>query len=97
MATDTSAVLIARLQPPRWLSSAAWDLNVEKAISGWRITFRPFHLVPDDSAVFRYAREGNWPGLRQLFDAGLASPYDRDQRGRPITRVRTKSIPIANL
>ncbi|KAK5463065.1 hypothetical protein LTS15_002778 [Exophiala xenobiotica] len=61
---------------PAWLSSRIWDFALLGAQSGWNIQFRTYNLVPEYAPVFRYARYGDLPALRRLFDSGEASPLD---------------------
>lgn len=79
--TDRRLVFAARIHLPWRLIQKACELSVERAISGWQLNIRVYNVVPESSLVFRYAKEGDATGLRELFKNGHASPFDRDIRG----------------
>ncbi|KAK3179767.1 hypothetical protein K4F52_008845 [Lecanicillium sp. MT-2017a] len=43
------------------------------------LELRAARVVPDSSFIFRYATEGDLPGMIELFNSGRASAYDVDQ------------------
>lgn len=60
-----------------WLKMG-WSIERGRASQGWHFTFRMYHTVSKKSLVFEYARKGDIAGLRVLFEAKLASPFDID-------------------
>lgn len=66
---------------PAWMSHRIWQLAMHKSISGWQFTLRTYGIVSSDSEVFKACDDGDLVGMRKLFDAGLASPFDHDGQG----------------
>ena len=67
-----------RVSFPTWYTKMVWDIQVIKAISGWKLTVRSYNYRPWGSPVFEYVVEGNLEKLQELFNHGKASPFDRD-------------------
>lgn len=68
--------LIARLRTPLWLYNTVWDFCCYRASFGWTTTFRVYNVVPRNSPVMRFARQGDVKNLQLLFASGDASPFD---------------------
>ncbi|KAI2620421.1 hypothetical protein GGR54DRAFT_601038 [Hypoxylon sp. NC1633] len=68
-------------QVPKWLSRRSWELHSVKAYGAWQWYMRSYSVMPQDSRAMRIAKEGSPIEMRQLFDEGLASPYDRSRNG----------------
>lgn len=63
------------------------------AYQPWDYTLRVYTVVPCDSLVFCYAADGDVAGLRVLFDAKRATPFDIDcDFGETLLHVSTISI-----
>ncbi|KAI2469516.1 hypothetical protein F4781DRAFT_213381 [Annulohypoxylon bovei var. microspora] len=69
------------LQAPAWLSQRSWELHSIKANGDWKFYLRSYSLIPQGSEIVKLVRKGSPNDMQKLFDAGLASPYDRDQFG----------------
>jgi hypothetical protein len=69
------------VQLPAWIFPRRYQLRARKAQSGWDYRFRTYYPTSYDSPVFRFCMDGNVEGLQQLFDAGLASPFNIDEDG----------------
>jgi hypothetical protein len=82
-------LFMARLTGLRWLSltSRALEVSGYKAPSGWNFTIRTFNIIPCNADVMIYARRGLLEQVQELFSTGKASPFDRDEDGRPIFTV----------
>ena len=83
--------LKARLQTPKWLFggiSRAIELYESQAQAGWDFRIQVYNVVPSESPVFRMAGVGDVAGIRELFIAGKASPFDRDENGLTVLDVR---------
>ncbi|KAF3347841.1 hypothetical protein VdG2_04077 [Verticillium dahliae VDG2] len=68
------------VQLPRWLFGRAWDYQVVKSAAGWRTNLQVWNIRPV-SSVFQYALEGELELLREMFNKGIALPFDRTQDG----------------
>ena len=66
---------------PFWLLWMSLALTL-RAPSPYRfdLNIRATRIRPDTSLIFRYAKDGNVDAIRDLFDRGLASPFDVDDR-----------------
>jgi hypothetical protein len=51
--------------------------------------FHSYNLVNIDCDLFEHDKEGNVLGIQNLFDARLATPFDRDSRGWTALHVST--------
>lgn len=79
---------VAQFRLPWLFFKRRFELSLEQATSGWQLNLRICNVVPEDSSVFVYAKDGDTSGLRELFRSGQASPFDRDQYDRPTLWVR---------
>ncbi|KAI1453100.1 hypothetical protein F4805DRAFT_388003 [Annulohypoxylon moriforme] len=75
------------VQSPTWLSWRSWELHSIKATGSWQYNLRSYSVVPDDSEIMELAKRGHSNDMRKLFEAGLASPYDRDKYGCTLLHV----------
>ena len=66
---------------PFWLCWISLALTL-RAPSPYRfdLNIRATRIRPDTSLIFRYAKDGDVDAIRDLFDRGLASPFDVDDR-----------------
>ena len=81
--------IIAQYRGPAWLVNRAWRLQASRATFGWTFRPRSFSVIPRDSAVFALATRGDTDGLKGLFSARSASPFDCDPTGWTVLHVRT--------
>ncbi|KAI0839207.1 hypothetical protein F5Y06DRAFT_286714 [Hypoxylon sp. FL0890] len=74
------------LQAPMWLSRRSWELHCIRACGAWQLNLRCYLFVPYYSKAMGLARSrrGSPRDMQKLFDAGLASPYDRCEFGRTL-------------
>ena len=54
----------------------AWDIEVSRSHSGWRVNLRTYNLIPHHSPAHEAIIEGNVQRLQELLGKGLASPFD---------------------
>ncbi|KAL2037036.1 hypothetical protein N7G274_010163 [Stereocaulon virgatum] len=78
---ETIQIYRARLHLPLWLLPKAWDLQVCKSYSGWKITLKPWSTRSYTSEVFRHALEGSKKDLLRVLKSNEASLYDRNPEG----------------
>lgn len=78
---------IFKIETPTWLSKHIWQLALDSSISGWQFTLRNYGVVSDDSEVVKACEAGDVVGMRKLFDAGLASPFDCTKQGENLLGV----------
>lgn len=76
------------IRPAPWLLARCLNVQISRTLGGWTWRGRQFQLVPDDSLIFRYCKDGNLTGVRDLFQYKLASPFDIDNRGYTPLHVR---------
>ncbi|ATY63249.1 hypothetical protein A9K55_007208 [Cordyceps militaris] len=76
-----------QLKPPNWLTRKAWSVVSSLSVSGFDITLRAYSVVPRNSPVMECAAVGDVGGLLDLFDKGLASPFDIDPDGNGLLEV----------
>ncbi|KAK6948976.1 hypothetical protein Daesc_009048 [Daldinia eschscholtzii] len=74
-------------QSPLWLSQRSWELHSNKALGAWKWNLKSYRVVPSNSKIIKLAQKGSPKDIQKLFDAGLASPYDRDERGWTLLHV----------
>lgn len=73
-------VFILRL--PKWLSQQQYDLQLQRASSGWTYTLGVCRIVPWDSPFFIACRDGRIDEVKKLLSSGQASIYDRDETNK---------------
>ncbi|KAI1374189.1 hypothetical protein F4677DRAFT_172830 [Hypoxylon crocopeplum] len=69
------------LHAPTWLSWRSWELHSIKANGAWQWYMRSYSVIPFKSKSLLTAMTGSPNEMQQLFDAGLASPYDWAENG----------------
>lgn len=67
--------------PPNWLTQKGWSIITSRSYSGFNINLRTYNVVEHDAPVMRLAYLGDIPGLLDLFDRKLASPFDISKGG----------------
>ena len=72
---------------PTCLFRNAWDLQCAKVNSGWQFNLRTYNIRPNDSQVFKAIRDGSLEQFQNMFDSGLASPFDCDEDGLTLLHV----------
>jgi hypothetical protein len=79
--THTKAVLY----PSQWLQKYGLNhgLFIRLSLSSWGLdcSLKSYRAVPDNAPIFGYCIDGNMKAVQELFDSGLASPWDNDSRG----------------
>ncbi|KAI1094010.1 hypothetical protein F5B19DRAFT_82152 [Rostrohypoxylon terebratum] len=78
-------------QLPKWLSRRAWEFYSIKSYGAWQYYLRSYSTIPPDSEILRLTIQGSPNDMQKLFDAKLASPYDRDHNGRTLLHWATCS------
>ena len=81
----TTAVLKFSL-PASWLRRI-WTFEMQRSYGRWDFTFCTYCVVPPDSPVMNYAREGNIMALQKLFESGQATPFSVDEYGSTLLHV----------
>jgi hypothetical protein len=76
-----------RMTTPEWLSNTICQLEVRRSIVGVNIFMRTYGIVPSNAPVFEACESGDIVGMQRLFDSGLASPFDHDERGMSLWEV----------
>lgn len=75
---------------PSWIYSRRFEMRWNKSCQGWNQSFRTYRIVSYDADVFHLSMEGDVEGLQQLFEKGLASPFEVDPDGRtPLHVIRS--------
>jgi hypothetical protein len=65
------------LSLPSWITSKVLELGGMRAPSGWNWMLRTYNVVPIDSKVYSFVRDGDIKSLQDLFASGEASPFDQ--------------------
>ncbi|KAI1464187.1 uncharacterized protein F4812DRAFT_453064 [Daldinia caldariorum] len=68
-------------QSPLWLSRQSWELHSIKALGAWQWNLRSYRLIRRSSEICKSIEAGSLRDVQKLFEAGLASPYDRTGNG----------------
>jgi hypothetical protein len=58
--------IIARYCAPAWLANRAWSIQALHASSGWTFSPRSYSIIPSNSIIFQYLRNGNVGGIRSF-------------------------------
>ncbi|KAF5002490.1 hypothetical protein FGRMN_315 [Fusarium graminum] len=82
---DKTQVHQMRLQLPPSLMQKAWDLQIQRAISGSTFQIRTWNTRPDDSMIFQLIRRGEIDLVNRALRTNKASLYDRNSEGRSLT------------
>jgi hypothetical protein len=73
------------LHPSPWLQNCGWrqglSMEVSRSSCSLDCGLTCYRAVLDDAPVFEYCRIGNVKAIQELFDEGLASPWDTNSRG----------------
>lgn len=64
---------------PNWFCQQQYDLQLQRASSGWTYTLGFCRIVPTGSPFFIACREGRIDEVKKLLSSGQASIYDRDE------------------
>lgn len=80
------------IQPAPWLITRCLNVQISRRFGCWTWRARQFPLVAKDALIFKYARDGNLSGVRDLFQHKLASPFDVDPRGYTPLHVRNRFL-----
>ncbi len=65
----------------QWLLSRGLSWQSFCKYGSWQYTFRTFRYIPKDSMVVKFCKKGDLANVQRMFDEGLASPFDRVDRG----------------
>lgn len=75
----------ALLYPAKWRQKFGLSYGVFMRLSlssfGLECSFKSYRAVPDNAPIFDYCMDGDIKAIQELFDSGLASPWDRNSRG----------------
>ena len=74
----------------QWFYVRRYRIRLRNSYWGWDQSFRSYKVVSFDAPVFQYSISGDVEGLRKLFAAGNASPFEVDREGRTPLHVRTQ-------
>lgn len=85
-AEDTGAWQ-AYLQWPSWLSQTVYELCAAP-VCGWTCNLRSYSIFPAESEVTRIIEKGDLDSVRELFNSGKVSLFDRDSEGHSLLDVR---------
>lgn len=70
--------IIAKVKVPRWISNMVWECRGNEVAIGWRFIFQTYRIVPTNSPLFEFARQGNVKGIQELFSSHEALVNDRN-------------------
>lgn len=65
----------------------SFTIQSQWALGQWTHTFRVTRIVPDTASIFRLCATKDETIIRQIFDAGLASPFDQTASGITLLHV----------
>ncbi|KAJ5126313.1 hypothetical protein N7526_008490 [Penicillium atrosanguineum] len=74
-------IYLWRLGLPIWVTSKVLEIQGKRVYGGWQWVFRTYDIRPHGDPVFRFAKDGDLDGLRQIFSSGKVSPFVRDELG----------------
>ncbi|KAJ5137063.1 hypothetical protein N7448_005617 [Penicillium atrosanguineum] len=74
-------IYLGRLGLPIWVTSKVLEIQGKRVYGGWQWVFRTYDIRPHGDPVFRFAKDGDLDGLRQIFSSGKVSPFVRDELG----------------
>jgi len=66
-----------RICTPAWLFRKVYEARATRHRWNWRFNFRVHYIVPENTPLFEYARNGDIKGMQGLFDSRQATPFDR--------------------
>jgi len=71
------------LRPSKYLINLGFryetSVNLSWSLTGWNL--QATRIIPSDSDIFKFCKQGNLEGVRFLLDRGLASTRDVDENG----------------
>jgi hypothetical protein len=65
----------------------SFSIGSQRALGQWTHTFRVTRIVPDSASIFKLCATTNLTTIGQVFDAGLASPFDQTTCGITLLHV----------
>ena len=80
------------IRPARWLLARCLSLQISRACGGWTWRGQQFPMVAKDALIFKYCKEWNLAGVKDLFQRKLASPFDINCNGRTPLHVRKRKL-----
>ena len=85
------------LVPAEWLRSLGLNHSfrigiLNSSIAGWQHTLQTARIVPDDSLIMAFCKQGNLDGVRLLFAKRDASVRDVDSMGHTPLWVRYDAL-----
>lgn len=72
---------------PIWVTSKVLEIQGKRAYGGWQWVFRTYNIRPYGDPIFKFAKDGDLDGLRQVFSSGIVSPFVRDELGMTLLSV----------
>ena len=83
------------LRPSKWLLNLGLNFEacakVSWSLSGLNLLQQTYRVVPRDSQIFNYCREGDLQNVKLLFSHGKASVWDIDEYGQTPLHVGLNS------
>lgn len=77
------------VQLPAWISEVVWELQTYRACSTTTVRFRQYRYRAAFDSLFNYIADGNIDKVREMFNNGEASPFDRSPwHGATLLHVR---------
>ena len=75
-----------KILPAQWLLKLGFNYAYnfsthDSSTRGWQWCMKPINLVPDDSPILEFCKQGNLEKVRDLFSRNLASVRDVDSTG----------------
>ncbi|KAK2753517.1 hypothetical protein FQN54_007907 [Arachnomyces sp. PD_36] len=80
---------------PTWLSGKVWEVYTAKSQVEWAFRMRIYNIIPCDSLIFQYAKDGNVDGLKYLLHHEQRSIFDCDSEGQNALCKATESGQIS--
>jgi hypothetical protein len=76
-----------KYQLPAWLSTRVWECKGYETLSGWRLNFQTYRILPRHSRFFDLVRDGNIHGVQDMVATHEAFVSDRDHLERTALHV----------
>ncbi|KAK5120303.1 hypothetical protein LTR85_006509 [Meristemomyces frigidus] len=76
-----------KLGAPTWLWSRIWDIEVTRAIAGWKFSLRSYRIISYYHPVWGLIREGDTEGVRRLLDLKQVCMSDQDCTGHSLFSI----------
>lgn len=77
----------ACIQWPSWIAATRFEFLSNPTASGWNYQYRVYNIISPTSEIINRVRKGDIKGVRELFDTGKASPFDKDDEGNSLLHV----------